>query len=77
MVHPLGGADISGVCPSILPFEFVLPEVCVDNGHMRALPPTYNFRSDLSGIRAQCNYVMRVTVKRKGGKLGLWKSKKK
>ncbi|KAH9065307.1 hypothetical protein EDB87DRAFT_1672662 [Lactarius vividus] len=68
MLYPVWGIDGSGVCPSIFPFEFVLPEVFADNGVRRALPPTYNLRSDLSGIRVQCNYVMKVIVKRKGGK---------
>ena len=61
----------------MFPFEFVLPEVFNDDGTRRALPPTYNLRSDLSGIRVQCNYVMKVIVKRKSCKLGLWKPKKK
>ncbi|KAI9465384.1 hypothetical protein BJY52DRAFT_1243651 [Lactarius psammicola] len=77
MFYPVGGIDGSGVCPSIFPFEFVLPEAFTDNGQRRALPPTYNLRSDLSGVRAQCNYVMKVIVKRKGGKLALWKPQKK
>jgi hypothetical protein len=59
------------------PFEFVLPEVFTDNGQRRILPPTYNLRSELSGLRAQCNYVIKVIVSRKGCKLGLWKPKKK
>lgn len=61
----------------MFPFEFVLPEVILDSGQPRALPPTYNLRSDLSGLRAQCNYVMKVIVTRKGCKLGLWKPPKK
>ncbi|KAH9042012.1 hypothetical protein EDB85DRAFT_1857378 [Lactarius pseudohatsudake] len=77
MLYPVVGIDGSRVCPSIFPFEFVLPEVFVDNGITRALPPTYNLRSDLSGIRAQCDYVMKVVVKRKGGKLALWTPQKK
>jgi hypothetical protein len=77
MFHPVGRIDCSGVCPSMFPFEFVLPEAFVDNGQRRALPPTYNHRSDSTGIRAHCNYIMTVIVKRKGGKLGLWKPQKK
>ncbi len=77
MLYPIGRIDGSGVCPSIFPFEFVLPEVFTDNGQRRALPPTYNLHSDLSGVRAQCDYVMKVIVKRKGGKLALWKPQKK
>jgi hypothetical protein len=61
----------------MFPFEFVLPEVFVDNGQSRPLPPTCSLRSDLPGICAQCNYIMTVIVKRKGGKLGLWKPQKK
>ena len=77
MIYPVGRVDSSGVCPTMFPFEFVLPELIHDNGQTRALPPTYNLRSDLSGLRAQCNYVMKVIVTRKGCKLGLWKPKKK
>jgi len=76
MLYPVGRID-GGVCPSIFPFEFVLPEAFIENGQRRALPPTYDLRSDLSSIRAQCNYNMKVIVKRKGGKLGLWKPQKK
>ena len=77
MFYPVGRIDGSGVCPTMFPFEFVLPEAFIDNGQRRTLPPTYNLSSDLSGVRARCNYVMKVIVKRKGGKLGLWKPKKK
>ncbi|KAF8271979.1 hypothetical protein EI94DRAFT_1770120 [Lactarius quietus] len=77
MLYPVGRVDPNGVCPSMFPFEFVLPEVFTDNGQRRALPPTYNLRSELSGIHAQCNYVLKVIVKRKARKLGLWKLNKK
>ena len=76
MLYPVGRVDSSGVCPTMFPFEFVLPEVIIDNGQRRALPPTYNLRSEISSLRAQCNYVMKVIVTRKGGKLSLWKPKK-
>lgn len=77
MLYPVWRADSSGACPTMFPFEFVLPELITDNGQRRALPPTYNLRSELSGLRAQCNYVIKVIVTRKGCKLGLWKPKKK
>lgn len=77
MLHPIWRKNHSGVCPSMFPFEFVLPEVFIDNELRRALPPTYNLRSELSGISVRCNYVMKVVVKRKGCKLGLWKPTKK
>jgi len=77
MLYPIWKPDRSSVCPSMFPFEFVLPEVFNDDRQRRALPPTYNLRSDWSGIRAQCNYVMKVIVKRKSCKLGLWKPTKK
>lgn len=77
MFYPVGRIDGNGVCPSMFPFEFVLPEVFIDNVQRRALPPTYNLHSDFSGTSAQCNYLLRVIVKRKGGKLALWKPPKK
>lgn len=70
--------DGSAPCPSMFPFETVLPEVFSDNGQRRALPPTYdNPSSEARDMRAQCNYFLWVVVERKGSKLALWKLPKK
>ncbi|KAI0248603.1 hypothetical protein BJV78DRAFT_1131125 [Lactifluus subvellereus] len=67
-----------GTCPSMFPFEFVLPDVFMDNGHLRPLPPTYDIaHTDSTDIRAQCSYLIKVIVQRKGSKLALWKPPKK
>jgi hypothetical protein len=70
--------DGSGPCPSMFPFETVLPDVFSDNGHRRPLPPTYdNPTSAATDIGAQCRYLLRVIVERKGSKLAIWKLPKK
>ena len=67
-----------GTCPSTLPFETMLPNVFVDNGERRALPPTYNHPlSEADDVRAQCRYFLWVVVERKGSKFALWKHPKK
>jgi hypothetical protein len=59
-------------------FETVLPEVFTENGQRRALPPTYdNPPSDATDIRAQCSYLPRVIIERKGKKLHFENSPKK
>jgi hypothetical protein len=71
-------SDGSGICPSMFPFELVLPEVFLDDGHIRPLPPTYDMtHSDAMDIGAQCSYLIRVIVQRKACKLALWKPPKK
>jgi hypothetical protein len=70
-------SDGSETCPSMFPFEFVLPEVFTDNGHTRPLPPTYDIpHSEDADIRAQCGYLIRVIVERRASKLALWKPPK-
>ncbi|KAI9508746.1 hypothetical protein F5148DRAFT_842205 [Russula earlei] len=66
-------------CPSMFPFEIVLPDTFTDNGGRRSyLPPSFDVPySDAADIRAQCNYLLRVVVERKGHKLSLWKLHKK
>lgn len=76
--RPVVGAESCGPCPSMFPFELVLRDLFVDNGERRALPPSYDVPySDDADIRAQCTYLLRIVVERKGSKLGLWKLPKK
>lgn len=67
-----------GTCPGMLPFEIVLPEVFMDKGQRRMLPPTFDIPySDVVDIRTQCKYLLQVVVERKASKLALWKFPKR
>ncbi|KAI0270001.1 hypothetical protein BC834DRAFT_864446 [Gloeopeniophorella convolvens] len=67
-------ADSNTACPTMFPFEMVLPESFMDNGSRRALPPSYSTaHAGMSDIFVQCSYSMTVCVARKGGKLTPWK----
>jgi hypothetical protein len=71
-------ADGYGQCPSIVPFEIVLPETFMDKVGRRALPPTHDIvYPNASDIRAKCYYLLRFVVRRKGTKLPIWKLAKK
>jgi len=71
-------ADGRGPCPSMFPFEIVLPEVFTDRGVRRALPPTYEIEYPYAAdIRANCSYLLRVVLQRRGSKLAIWKHPKK
>jgi hypothetical protein len=71
-------ADGRGSCPSIFPFEVVLPETFKERGVRRALPPSYEIEYPFAtDIRAKCSYLLRVVVQRKGSKLAIWKLPKK
>ena len=62
----------------MLPFEIVLPEVFMDKGQRRMLPPTFDIPySDVVDIRTQCKYLLQVVVERKASKLALWKFPKR
>ena len=71
-------ADGRGPCPSMFPFEIVLPEMFTDRGGTRPLPPTHDIvYPNASDIRAKCYYLLRVVVRRKGTKVPIWKLSKK
>ena len=70
-------ADGAGPCPSMLPFEVVLPETFTDRGVRRALPPSYEIDPYVADIRVKFSYSIRVVVQRKGSKLAIWKLPKK
>jgi hypothetical protein len=67
-----------GPCPSMFPFDIVLPETFTDKVGTRALPPTHDVvYPHAADIRAKCCYLLRVVVRRKGTKLPIWKLPKK
>ncbi|KAA1469682.1 hypothetical protein DENSPDRAFT_835337 [Dentipellis sp. KUC8613] len=66
----------SSACPSMFPFEVMLPVGCQDVDRVRPLPPTFNSAyPGVPDIFINCNYTLTVRVV-KARNLKLWKPQK-